>query len=98
MLVISMALCQRPDVLLLDEPSLGLGQTVITTVAGILRSHSARGGSILLVEQKPLVAAAAADRLLFLEKGRIQKEGSPADLLEDPGFIARYLGVPAGRV
>mgnify|MGYP001601834216 CR=1 FL=1 len=94
LLVLAMAICQRPRVLLLDEPSLGLDQVVLTGLLNALQKYVTGGGAVLLVEQKLRVASAVADQALYLENGRIEMEGTVSGLLDDAGFLGRYLGIP----
>ena len=96
LLVLAMALSQRPRVLLLDEPFLGLGEAPQAVPDGALRTYVAEGGAVLLVEQKLRVASALADRMLYLENGRIEMQGTASELLKSPVLIKRYLGVPVG--
>jgi branched-chain amino acid transport system ATP-binding protein len=96
LLVLAMALSQRPRVLLLDEPFLGLGEAPQAVLDGALRTYVAEGGAVLLVEQKLRVASALADRMLYLENGRIEMQGTASELLKSPVLIKRYLGVPVG--
>lgn len=93
MLAIARALVAKPRLLLLDEPSLGLAPIVIKeifkTIAAIRREE---GISILLVEQNARQALALADRALILELGSIVMSGKAADLANDEGLKAAYLG------
>jgi branched-chain amino acid transport system ATP-binding protein len=97
MLVVGMALAQRPKVLLLDEPSLGLGQGVLTALESCLRDYAASGGAVLLVEQSLPVAAALAARMAYLENGNIEIEGVASQIVSSPVLMERFLGVPAGE-
>jgi len=98
MLAIARALVAKPRLLLMDEPSLGLAPIVIKeifrTIASIRREE---GLSILLVEQNARQALAVADRAIILELGAVAMEGKAADLANDEGLKAAYLGGHAVR-
>jgi branched-chain amino acid transport system ATP-binding protein len=78
-LAIARALVADPDVLLLDEPSLGLAPTMIDVVFGVLGRVREQGRTILVVEQRARRTIAFADRTYVLAGGRVQAELSPAD-------------------
>ncbi len=92
MLAIARALMGRPTLLMLDEPSLGLAPKLVAEVMGILAELHRQGLSILLVEQNARAALAIASRGYLLESGRVSRSGSAADLLDDEGLQASYLG------
>lgn len=92
MVAIARALMSRPKLLMLDEPSLGLAPKVTEEVlAAVRRVHSA-GTAILLVEQNASLALAAATRAYVIENGVVSREGSTADLRDDPSIRSAYLG------
>jgi branched-chain amino acid transport system ATP-binding protein len=93
MLAIGRALMGLPRLLLLDEPSLGLGPLVVQQIFGVLRTIQAQGVTVLLVEQNAHAALALADRAYIVEQGRIVGEGTGAALLHDPAVQQAYLGV-----
>ena len=95
MLAIARALMSRPQLLLLDEPSLGLAPLIVKEIFAIVRQLKAQGVTILLVEQMANQALAVADRAYVLETGRFTLEGSAADLRRDPKVRAAYLGAHA---
>ena len=95
MLAIARALMSRPQLLLLDEPSLGLAPLIVKEIFSIVRQLKAQGVTILLVEQMANQALAVADRAYVLETGRFTLEGSAADLRRDPKVRAAYLGAHA---
>jgi branched-chain amino acid transport system ATP-binding protein len=98
MLAIGRALMQSPELLLLDEPSLGLAPMVVQQIREIIRGINAEGTSILLVEQNATMALSIADYGYVLENGRIVKDGPAHDLLDDRDIQEFYLGVgEAGR-
>ena len=92
MLVIGRALMGGPELLLLDEPSLGLAPVVIEQVFAALAELKAQGLTILLVEQNAHLALTASNRAYVIEQGRIMKSGASSDLAEDPEVTALYLG------
>jgi ABC-type branched-subunit amino acid transport system ATPase component/ABC-type branched-subunit amino acid transport system permease subunit len=81
-LALAMALVARPEVLLVDELSLGLAPTVVAGLLDVVREINGNGTAVVLVEQSLNVALSVADRAYFLEKGEVRFEGPTADLLE----------------
>lgn len=100
MLAIARALLTRPRLLLLDEPSLGLGPLIIDQVYERLAALHDEGLSILLIEQNANRVLDLADRTYVLSTGQIVLSGTTADLLDHPEFDQAYFGVdmrqPAG--
>ncbi len=92
MLVIGRGMMGGPQLLLLDEPSLGLAPVIISQVFAALADLKKQGLTILLVEQNAHLALTASDRAYVLEQGKIVKSGTSADLREDPEVEALYLG------
>jgi len=92
MLAIARGLMARPNLLLLDEPSMGLSPILVEQIFEIIREINTQGTSILLVEQNAQMALSIADRGYVLETGRITLEGSANELLENPQVIEAYLG------
>jgi branched-chain amino acid transport system ATP-binding protein len=92
MLAIARALMGRPELLMLDEPSLGLAPKLVTEVMAVLAELHRNGQTILLVEQNAQAALEIADRGYVLEAGRIQLQDNAADLLKNPELKAAYLG------
>ena len=84
MLALAKALLLEPSVLLIDELTGGLAPQVVDELLGLLTRLRDGGTTLVLVEQSLNVAAAVADRALFLEKGTLRFEGSPRDLLDRP--------------
>ena len=95
MLAMGRALMGRPDLLMLDEPSLGLAPLIVREIFGIIADLRARSCAILLVEQNARAALAVADHGYVLETGRVTLEGPGATLAADPRLIQTYLGVGA---
>jgi len=93
MLAIGRGLLAKPQLMMLDEPSLGLSPRLTNDVFALLRElHRARGLSLLLVEQNTHKALDLADRAYVLELGRAVMEGTPATLRADPSLRDAYLG------
>jgi branched-chain amino acid transport system ATP-binding protein len=93
MLAVGRALMSRPKLLLLDEPSMGLAPMLIQQIFDIVVEINQQGTTVLLVEQNAQQALSRAHRAYVLETGRIVKEGTGADLLDDPAVKDAYLGV-----
>jgi branched-chain amino acid transport system ATP-binding protein len=91
-LAIARALVAAPEVLLLDEPSLGLAPTVVDTVFAALASIRERGVSILLVEQRAQRTVAFADRTYVLSNGELRLTLGPADAGNTARMVAAYFG------
>jgi branched-chain amino acid transport system ATP-binding protein len=96
MLAIGRGLVQRPDLLLLDEPSMGLSPRLVGEIFRMIEEINKGGTTILLVEQNASMALAVADRAYVLETGEIVFEGKASDLQEDPKVRAAYLGDVTG--
>lgn len=92
MLAISRALMSRPQLLLLDEPSLGLAPQVTQTIFRILREVNAQGVSILLVEQNAHLALGLCHWAYVLETGEVVMNGTGAELLQSDDIRKAYLG------
>ena len=92
MLAVGRALMSRPDLLMLDEPSLGLAPILVDEVFGIIREINSQGRTILLVEQNAFAALKAAHRAYVLEVGAVSLSGTGAELLNNPKVRAAYLG------
>jgi len=92
MLAIGRALMARPQLLLLDEPSLGLAPQMVHRIFTIIAEINAQGTAILLVEQNAHMALRVAHRGYVIQTGSIVLEGTGANLLERPEVRAAYLG------
>lgn len=92
MLAMARALMSRPQLLLLDEPSLGLAPLIVQEIFAILRDLRATGITVLLVEQNAILALQYADRGYVLESGRVTIHGSGSELAIDPRVRTAYLG------
>ena len=92
MLAMGRALMSRPRVLLLDEPSMGLSPIMVDKIFEVIRDVSARGMTVLLVEQNASRALGIADRGYVMESGIVTMNGEAKQLLNDPRVRAAYLG------
>ena len=92
MLAMGRALMSRPRVLLLDEPSMGLSPIMVDKIFEVIKDVSARGVTVLLVEQNASRALGIADRGYVMESGMITMNGVAKELLSDPRVRAAYLG------
>jgi branched-chain amino acid transport system ATP-binding protein len=93
MLAIGRALMARPQMLILDEPSLGLAPLIVEDTFRIIKQINEAGVTMLIVEQNIHKALAVASYGYILESGRIAGEGSSADLLSDQRIQDAYLGI-----
>ena len=87
MLALSKALIVHPDLLVIDEFSLGLAPKVVGELLPVIRSINARGAAVLMVEQSVNVALSVADRAYCMEKGRLVYEGSAEQLRSQPDLL-----------
>ena len=92
MLAVGRALMSKPDLLMLDEPSLGLAPLVVRDIFRTIDGLRATGVTILLVEQNARAALEVADYGYVLEMGEIALEGPASELARDPRVIDTYLG------
>ncbi|MCR5561752.1 MAG: ABC transporter ATP-binding protein [Desulfovibrio sp.] len=92
MLAVGRALMSRPDLVMLDEPSLGLAPLLVHEIFDIIKRINAEGKTILLVEQNAFAALSIANYAYILEVGRLSLEGIGRELLETPRVKEAYLG------
>ena len=92
MLAVGRALMSRPRLLILDEPSLGLGPIIIENLFQVLHDINAEGVTILLVEQNAVMALDYAHRAYVLENGRVTLSGPSRELARDEKVRSAYLG------
>jgi branched-chain amino acid transport system ATP-binding protein len=95
MLAMARALMSRPKLLLLDEPSMGLSPIMVEKIFEVVRTVSAQGTTILLVEQNARLALEAANRAYVMDSGLISMSGDAKEMLTDPRVRAAYLGEEA---
>ena len=97
MLALAMVLVHEPEILLIDELSLGLAPLVVEELLGVVQDLKARGQTMIVVEQSLNVALAFADRAVFMEKGRVRFEGPAQELAERDDLVrAVFLGAEGG--
>jgi ABC-type branched-subunit amino acid transport system ATPase component len=92
MLAIARGLMACPEVLMLDEPSLGLAPRLLETLYDLIAELREEGTTVLLVDQMAPLALSVADRAYVLRSGQIKDVGSASDLARDPELIEAYLG------
>ena len=92
MLAIGRALMGGPQLLLLDEPSLGLAPLIVSQVFDALQALNRAGLTILLVEQNARLALEVTDRAYVIEQGQVVAQGPSAELSSDASVLAHYLG------
>ncbi|HEV7856219.1 MAG TPA: ABC transporter ATP-binding protein [Herminiimonas sp.] len=92
MLAMARALMSHPRLLLLDEPSMGLSPIMVEKIFEVIRTVSAQGITILLVEQNAKLALQAANRGYVMESGLVTMNGDAQQMLNDPKVQAAYLG------
>jgi len=97
MLAIARGLMSEPELLLLDEPSLGLAPIIVSQVFDIIKRINESGITVLLVEQNASKAMTISDYTYVLENGRIVKHGPPSELRQDEDIRRAYLGDVAGE-
>jgi branched-chain amino acid transport system ATP-binding protein len=93
MLAIGRGLMAMPELLMLDEPSLGLAPKLVQELFDIVRKIHERGTSILLVEQNVFHALSISDRAYVIENGRVTLEGKGQELLKNKDVEKAYLGI-----
>ena len=92
MLAMGRALMAQPELLLLDEPSMGLAPIFVDEIFEIVKKINKDGTTILLVEQNAFKALSIANRGYILETGEITKSGPASELISDPAVKSAYLG------
>ncbi|RLB85831.1 MAG: ABC transporter ATP-binding protein [Deltaproteobacteria bacterium] len=92
MLAIGRALMGRPELLLLDEPSMGIAPLIVREIFNVIKQLNQSGTTVLLVEQNARAALKVAHHSYVLERGEIVLEGLAAELLDNPKVKEHYLG------
>lgn len=92
MLAMGRALMSKPELMMLDEPSMGLAPILVEQIFDIIKELNEAGTTILLVEQNARMALSIADRAYVLETGNIVTSGTGAELLNDDSVRRAYLG------
>ena len=93
MVAVGRALMSKPDLLMIDEPSIGLQPLLIAKIFDTIREINGRGVTILLVEQNVFFSLEISDRAYVLENGRVVMEGKGKDLLDNPHVKKAYLAI-----
>ncbi|MBE6531614.1 MAG: ABC transporter ATP-binding protein [Ruminococcaceae bacterium] len=92
MLAMGRALLANPDLIVLDEPSMGLSPLLVSEIFDIIKTFREAGKTVLLVEQNAKKAMSISDRVYVLETGSIVKEGIASELINDESIKKAYLG------
>ncbi len=93
MLAIGRGLMSEPELLIMDEPSLGLSPLLVEEMFTLIQRLNAEGQSILLMEQNAVQTLAIAHRAYIIENGQVAMKGKAADMLGDPDLRKNYLGL-----
>lgn len=93
MLAIGRALMENPKILMLDEPSLGLSPLLVGTVFDLIKTISAAGTTVMLVEQNVKQALRISQRTYVLENGVVAMQGPSSELIDDPYVKKAFLGL-----
>jgi len=93
MLAIGRGLMAEPDLLMLDEPSLGLSPLLVEELFALIKTINAQGTALLLIEQNVVQSLDVAQRAYILDNGRFVLEGSAAELSKDARLKHAYLGM-----
>jgi branched-chain amino acid transport system ATP-binding protein len=93
MLAIGRGLMSEPELLILDEPSLGLSPRLVDEMFKLIQELNSQGQSILLMEQNAVQSLAIAHRAYMIENGRVAMQGLASELSNDPDLRKNYLGL-----
>ncbi len=93
MVAIGRGLMSEPELLIMDEPSLGLSPLLVEEMFALIQSINREGQSILLMEQNAVQTLAVAHRAYIIENGLIAMQGPADELGRDPDLKKRYLGL-----
>lgn len=95
---IARAVAANPSILLLDEPCAGVSGRIVKLLKGLVRGIAASGPRVVvLVEHNTEFVRSVADKVVFLDRGNVMREGSPADVFGDDELSRIYFGVGAGK-
>lgn len=97
MLAIGRGLMAEPEVLIIDELSLGLAPKIVEQLMEVLRQLNAEGLTIVLVEQLAAQALAIADKAYVIANGLVDRSGPAADIARDPEVMEAFLGKKKGH-
>ena len=92
MLAVGRALMSRPQILMLDEPSLGLAPLIVQQIFDIIKEINRKGVTVLLIEQNANMALKTADIAYVIETGEIVLTGSGEEVMANPSVREAYLG------
>lgn len=92
MLAIGRGLMKEPELLLLDEPSMGLAPKVVATIFDVVQKINKKGVTVIMVEQNAKASLKIADYALVIDRGREVLRGTSADMLDNPQIQEAYLG------
>lgn len=93
MLAIGRGLMAEPELLILDEPSLGLSPLLVEELFVLIKNINAQGIAVLLIEQNVVQSLEVAQRAYILDNGRFVLEGPAAQIANDPELKRTYLGM-----
>lgn len=93
MLAIGRGLMSEPELLIMDEPSLGLSPLLVEEMFALIQKINREGQSILLMEQNAVQTLAIAHRAYIIENGHVAMQGKASDLIDDPDLRKNYLGL-----
>jgi branched-chain amino acid transport system ATP-binding protein len=93
MLAIGRGLMSEPELLIMDEPSLGLSPRLVEEMFALIQEINRQGLAILLMEQNAVQTLAIANRAYIIENGRVAMQGKASDLARDPALRKNYLGL-----
>jgi branched-chain amino acid transport system ATP-binding protein len=93
MLAIGRGMMSEPELLIMDEPSLGLSPLLVDEMFALIGRLNTEGQSILLMEQNAVQTLAIAHRAYIIENGHVAMKGNAADMLRDPDLRKNYLGL-----